>query len=268
MKITHKDLFDYIEKQFPLEFQEDYDNSGKQIAFNNELLKGILIAMDLSPAIITEAIENNCNCIITHHPIFFKPVKHISYADSVGSMIISCIKNTISVCAVHTNLDAVCWDLLAKTLGLTNIELMFPDKRYSGIGYGAIGEYTDCMPLSDVVKHVSHLLQSNTIIFYGNPEMKIKRVATLQGAGSRKINTIISNFNVNCIVTGDVGYHDAVFANNNDVAIIDIGHYASEKPLIDFLYTSVHNYLTNELRCTDIPLMLSRKEHNPMQCGK
>lgn len=267
MKITHKDLFDYLEKQFPLDFQEDYDNSGKQISFENEPLKGILIAMDVLPVIINEAIENNCNCIITHHPMFFKPVKHISYADSTGSMIISCIKNSISVCAVHTNADAVCWDLLAKTLGLSNIELMFPDKRFDGIGYGAMGEYTDYMPLSDLVKLVSQRLQSNSIIFYGNPERKIKRVATLQGSGSRKINTILSNFKVDCIITGDVGYHDAVFANNNDVAIIDTGHYVSEKPLIDFLYTSVHNYLTNELQCTDIPLMISKKEQNPMQCG-
>ncbi|MCX8122664.1 MAG: Nif3-like dinuclear metal center hexameric protein [Spirochaetes bacterium] len=268
MKITHKELFDYLEKQFPLQFQEDYDNSGKQISFENETVNGILISMDVSPAIISEAIEHNCNCIITHHPMLFKPVKHICDYDCIGEMIISCIKNTISVYAAHTNADAVCWDLLAKSLELHNIELMFADRRFNNIGYGAIGEYSNYMQLTDVVYHTSQCLRTKPIIYYGNPTKKIKRVAALQGAGSRKINTIIANFSVDCIITGDVGYHDAVFANNNGVAIIDTGHYASEKPLIDFLYSILHNYLTNEVNCNDIPLMISQKEYNPMQCGK
>ncbi|MEJ5363382.1 MAG: Nif3-like dinuclear metal center hexameric protein [Spirochaetota bacterium] len=262
-----KDLFDYLEKVFPLEYQEEYDNSGRQILFDNKSVKGILVAMDVSPVVIDEACENNCNCIITHHPIFFKPIKNISLSNSAGKMVIACIQHEISVYAVHTNADAVCWDLLAKSLELNNIELLFRDKRFNEIGYGATGNYENDMTLSDVLKKISQCLHSNSIIYYGDSGKRIKKVACLQGAGSRKISAVISHGSVDCIITGDVGYHDAVLANNNGVAVIDIGHYISEKPIIDFLYQTVYNYLTKEIHCNDIPLMISKKEHNPMKCG-
>lgn len=268
MRCTQNDLFVYLEKVFPLEYQEDYDNSGRQISFDDEAVTGILVAMDISPVVITEAHDNNCNCIITHHPIFFRPVKTISMKSINGLMTITCIRHAISVYAAHTNADAVCWDLLAKSLELGNIELLFPDKRFDGVGYGALGEYAEDMTLSDMLNKVSKNLQSDSIIYYGNDGKRIKKVACLQGAGSRRINAVISHGLVDCIITGDVGYHDAVSANNNGVAVIDIGHYASEKPIIDFLYQTVYNYLTNEMQCNDIPLMISKKETNPMKCGR
>jgi len=267
MHITQHELFSYLEKVFPLEYQEDNDNSGRQISFDNQTITGIIVAMDISPVVISEACENNCNCIITHHPIFFKPVKNISETSITGSMVIACIQHAISVYAAHTNADAVCWDLLAKSLELNNIELLFPDKRFNGIGYGAVGIYDNDMILSDLLKKISQILQSNSIIYYGDDSKRIKKVACLQGAGSRKINAVAGLGSVDCIITGDVGYHDAVSANNNGVAVIDIGHYASEKPILDFLYQTVYNYLTNEIHCYDIPLMISKKEQNPMKCG-
>lgn len=267
MPIIHSNLFSYLEKVFPLEYQEDYDNSGRQISFDNETIKGIIVAMDISPVVITEARDNKCNCIITHHPLFFKPVKNITEKTITGSMVIACIQHAISVYAAHTNADAVCWDLLAKSLELNSIELLFPDRRFHGVGYGAIGVYDNDMTLSDLLKKVSQILKSNSIIYYGNESKHIKKVACLQGSGAGKINAVISYGLVDCIITGDVGYHYAVSANNNDVAIIDIGHYLSEKPIIEFLYQTVYNYLTNEMLCNDIPLMISKKEQNPMKCG-
>ncbi len=267
MYIAHKDLFAYMEKVIPLEYQEEFDNSGRQISFDNENIKGILVAMDISPVVINEARDNNCNCIITHHPLFFKPVKNISDYSVAGSMVIACIQQGISVYAAHTNADAVCWDLLAKSLGLNNIELVFPDKRFSGIGYGAIGNYQNAMLLSDLLESISKSLQSKSIVYYGDSGKHIKKVACLQGAGSRKISAVIAHGSIDCIITGDVGYHDAILANNNGVIVVDIGHYASEKPIIDFLYQTVYNYLTNEMQCSDIPLMISKKEYNPMKCG-
>lgn len=262
-----KGLFDYLEKVFPLEYQEEYDNSGRQISFDNKPIKGILVAMDVSPVVTNEAHENNCNCIITHHPIFFKPIKNILDGNSIGQMIMACIQHEISVYAAHTNADAVCWDLLAKSLDLKNIALLFPDKCFNGIGYGAVGDYENDITVSEMLKKISQRFQTNSMIYYGDSGKPIKKVACLQGAGSRKINAVISHGSVDCIITGDVGYHDAIFANNNGVAVIDIGHYISEKPIIDFLYQTVYNYLTKEIHCNDIPLMISKKEHNPMKCG-
>lgn len=265
--MRQRDLYDFLENLFPLNYQEEYDNSGQQISLENEYITGILIAMDSSPSIIREAVENNCNVIITHHPLFFRPVDSVCSNTLTGSMIITCIQHSISVYSVHTNMDAVCWDLMAKTLQLNEIQLMFPDKRFDSIGYGAIGSFTEYMSLEQALNIIACRLHTKAIIRYGSKDKKIRTLATLNGAGSKKIIPIINNFKVDAIITGDVTYHDAVFANACDVVILDIGHYATEKPLIDFLYNTIHNVLTNEKQYSGIRVMVSEREQNPMQYG-
>ena len=267
MNIPHKQLFDFLDKEFPLMYQEEYDNSGRQIAFDESNITGILIAMDVAPQIIDEAIEKKCNCIITHHPMFFRSLKNITISSVHGLMTIRLIQSTISVYAVHTNLDALCWDILAKTIRLTDIKMLFPDKRFNGIGFGAIGCMPDEILLSQFIEQLQHELKTMAIIHYGNLGKKIKTIAAFNGSGSKKISAIIQSYPVNCIVTGDVGYHDAVYANNHDVAVIDIGHYNSEKPLLHFLHSKLYNYLTNAMHCNDVRLIISEKEQNPMHCG-
>ena len=65
------ELIHFFEKEYPLQLQEDYDNCGLQIGDTSLSIRGILVSLDCSEAVVTEAIEHNCNLIICHHPLSF-----------------------------------------------------------------------------------------------------------------------------------------------------------------------------------------------------
>ena len=72
-----KELFNYLDTRFPPFIQENYDNSGKQVSFGNEEINGILLALDISEDVIDELEQRKYNVLVTHHPLLFKPLKHI-----------------------------------------------------------------------------------------------------------------------------------------------------------------------------------------------
>ncbi|MGC8791624.1 MAG: Nif3-like dinuclear metal center hexameric protein, partial [Desulfurella sp.] len=63
------EVIEALESYFPLSFQESWDNSGFQVLFKHDILSGILLSLDIRKETVEEAKENNCNLIISHHPL-------------------------------------------------------------------------------------------------------------------------------------------------------------------------------------------------------
>ena len=127
MKVT--ELIKFIEQLYPLAFQETYDNSGSQVLFPDEEIKGVLLCLDVTEAVLAEAIKNNCNLIISHHPALFRSVKNISPQNIQGRIIIEAVQNNISLYAIHTNFDASIDGtnkILVDLLQLKNTEILEP----------------------------------------------------------------------------------------------------------------------------------------------
>ena len=73
-----KDIANALEMFAPLPLQDDFDNSGLQIGLTDAEVAGVLLCLDVTEAIVDEAIASGCNLIISHHPIIFKPLKRIT----------------------------------------------------------------------------------------------------------------------------------------------------------------------------------------------
>lgn len=118
-----------LETWAPLAFQEDYDNSGLIIGDPEQVINRILICLDVSPDVIDEALEKQCNLIISHHPLIFQGIKRITTIQPSSEMIVTLIKNNIAVYAMHTNLDNS-FDginaLLGKKIGLSGMKILSP----------------------------------------------------------------------------------------------------------------------------------------------
>jgi dinuclear metal center YbgI/SA1388 family protein len=165
MKIAS--LVEILEDFAPLSLQESYDNSGLIIGNPGEEVKNALICLDITEEIIDEAIENDFEMIISHHPIIFKGVLKINQKNSVERIIVKAIKNNIAIYAIHTNADNVLAGvngLIAEKLGLINTSVLDAKKhlfrklvtfcpndsvnevRNSLIesGAGQIGDYDSC----------------------------------------------------------------------------------------------------------------------------
>ena len=94
MKI--KEITSFLEGLAPLSSQESYDNSGLIVGHPNDEITKALIALDCTEEIVDEAIANNCNLIISHHPIVFKGLKKLNGKNYVERTVIKAIKNDIA----------------------------------------------------------------------------------------------------------------------------------------------------------------------------
>ena len=167
MPTTVADLARVLEAAAPLAYQESYDNAGLQCGDPRAEVKGVLIALDCTPAVVDEAIRRGCNVVVAHHPVVFKPLKRLTGANEVEQTIIKAIKNDVAIYAAHTNLDNVLAGVnrkLAEKLGLEKLRILDPKggllaklvvytppeytdqvlKALYAAGAGQIGKYNDC----------------------------------------------------------------------------------------------------------------------------
>jgi len=129
MKI--KEITNYLESVAPLHYQESYDNAGLLVGDASREIDAALITLDCTEEVVEEAIENNCNLIIAHHPIIFSGLKNITGQNYVERTIIKAIKNDIAIYAIHTNLDNIKTGVSAKIaeiLGVENCKILSPKK--------------------------------------------------------------------------------------------------------------------------------------------
>ena len=68
-----------LEKNFPKNLAEEWDNVGLLIGDNKREIKKIQISLDATERVIDKAIENNIDMIVTHHPMIFRGIKNIDY---------------------------------------------------------------------------------------------------------------------------------------------------------------------------------------------
>ncbi len=167
MKVTVNDICQALEELAPLALQESYDNAGLQIGNRSNELSGILLCIDITEDVVNEAIDNNCNMIVAHHPLIFRGLKSITGENLVERCVLSAIKNDIAIYACHTNLDSVsegvsmrmankiglekCNILKAKTESLLKLVTFIPEGHVNKVreacfaaGAGHIGNYSNC----------------------------------------------------------------------------------------------------------------------------
>ncbi|MDR0429292.1 MAG: Nif3-like dinuclear metal center hexameric protein [Tannerellaceae bacterium] len=126
------DIIKEIEKHAPLPLQEGFDNAGIQVGDVNQPATGALLCLDVTEAVIDEAVSLGCNLIISHHPLAFKPFKSLTGSNYVERCMMKACKHDMVIYAAHTNLDNVVGGVnyrIAERIGLQNIRILSPQKN-------------------------------------------------------------------------------------------------------------------------------------------
>jgi len=254
MKI--KELQNVIEKRCPLSLQEEWDNSGIQIFAGKDDIKTVMTAMEITTKVIDEAIGEGADIIITHHPLFFSPVKRVDCNDVTGNLAIRLIRAGISVYSVHTPFDKCDGgnnDYLAGMLHLLNIRRMETDSS----GYCREGTIDGDCNISEYAQQICKWLSldRNEIRICGDSEAAVHKVGLCTGAGSEFIYAA-KEAGCDLFVTGDVKYHTAQTAKEMKLNLLDIGHYGSEK----IFAANMASYLREN---TDLEIITSKENINP-----
>ncbi len=113
----------------PLPLQEGYDNAGLQIGLTDAEVTGVLLCLDVTEAVIDEAVASGCNLIVSHHPLVFSPLKKITGRSYVERCVMKAIRNGVAVYSSHTNMDSAKGGVnyrIAEVLGLENVRTLVP----------------------------------------------------------------------------------------------------------------------------------------------
>ena len=128
MKIA--EITDFIETIAPLAMQESYDNAGLIVGDRKAEATGALVCLDVTEAVVDEAISLGFNLIIAHHPFVFGGLKKFSGGSAVERTLIKAIKNDVAVYAAHTNLDNMLQNgvnsRIANKIGLKDTKILAP----------------------------------------------------------------------------------------------------------------------------------------------
>lgn len=230
-----KEVYQLLNNFADYSLQAHFDNSGLNVGNPDDIVKKVLIAVDVSLEVIDEALEKGCNLIITHHPIIFSPMKSILESNYVGKVVIKAIKNSISLISCHTNMD-LCEgginDSLCNLLGGKNARRIVEDP------YACIFDIAETDVLN-YAKYVSEKLDDDRVCTIGNG--RFSTVAVVGGAGG-DYNLIDYCINNNIVlVTSEIKHHSARMIEDRHGKLITVGHFTSERIFISIVKNILEN---------------------------
>lgn len=256
MKI--KDIAACIEEIAPLNYAEDFDNVGLLVGDFNTEVTGVLVTLDTLETVVDEAIDNNCNLIVSFHPILFSGLKKLNGKNYVERAVIKAIKNNIAIYAMHTALDNSFQGVNAKMceiLGLNNKKILIPQKNtlkklttYAPIaaaekvrqalfnaGAGTVGNYDHCS--FNAEGYGTFKGNENSNLVYGEKGKLHQENETLIGVifEKHKERNILSAL-FESHPYEEVAYEIVSLENTNkEIGLGMIGELAEEKSETDFL---------------------------------
>ncbi len=229
---TIHDLVVWLDDTFRPELQEDYDNAGFLLGDSQQPYRGALVALDLTPSVVDEAIALGLNLIVTHHPFIFSGLRRITDGNETGRMVLALAQHRIAVYAAHTNLDNLPWGVngaLAERLNLHDCRILSP--LGADTGAGMAGLLPDPLPAEAFLQKVKEILGIPTLRTSGfkiqNSEFKIQKIALCGGSGSHFIPDAIAA-GADLYLTADLKYHDFQRAEGR-IILVDAGHYETEQ---------------------------------------
>lgn len=229
MTIKVSEIYDFLKTISPLELQMDFDNSGIQVGSLCQEVNKVLVALDITNAVIDEAIALGAELIVSHHPLIFGGLNNVT-AEGKGAKTLRLAQANISAISMHTNLDIAPGgvnDVLIELLGAKSEDGLDTENC------GRVGELPESMEFMDFAKICRDRLNVQGLRYYsaGKP---VKRLAVMGGSGGDEIQAAFEK-GCDTYVTADVKYHQFLLAEELGINLIDADHFCTENPIVPVL---------------------------------
>lgn len=222
------DILNVLEEAAPSRLAASYDNVGFIVGHKDKEVKKVMVALDITGAVIDEAVAAGAELIVSHHPIIFGSVSTVTDCDVTGSLLLKLIENGISAICMHTNLDSAAGgvnDVLASALGICDTKPVEPqeDGTVGGGRYGTLGKSEE---LSAFLSKVCAALKTRGVKYH-DAGKTVVRVAVGGGSCGEYIKTAHS-LGCDTVVTADIKHNQFLEAKELGINAIDAGHFATE----------------------------------------
>ena len=253
------DLVRQLDSFWPPSGAEQWDNPGLAFGDSELVVRRVLLTVDVTPEVITEAVTKNVQLILSHHPSMFRPISSLTGASASSKTVLAAVSANVALYSAHTNADHVTGGVsesLAEHLGLVELFPLDPISHH-----GRIGILPTPLPLRDFANGVRARLPKSIrgVAVQGNPDQVIRTVAVLAGAGDSFLDQVLSTQS-DAYVTSDLRHHPALdfsvmsAGRARPIALLEISHFEAEAvwvsrqvdklgkliPQIDFIASSIN----------------------------
>ena len=231
--MTIADLYKILENNAPRALSAEWDNDGLACCADpDKKVSRVLIALDATEQVVNKAVDEKFDVLLTHHPLLFRGLKELTPAQTVPRKLLKLALGGVSALSFHTRLDAAkdgVNDILAGLLGLTDVRPFAPEGETP---CGRIGKLPAPVDIAAFSHTVCHLLDAPAVNVIGKG--KVQTVAVLGGEGGDFADAARAA-GAELFLAGRIGYHRMLDAAEDGLAVMEAGHFYTERPVLSYL---------------------------------
>lgn len=234
--VTVQDVFSFLNTQAPVQYKMDFDNVGLLAGDPQAFVQCVLTALDITDEVIEEAAEIGAQLIVSHHPLIFTPLKHITADDRVGRKILRLAANGLSAVCMHTNLDIAeggVNDALMAALDADVTGILEPTGTGADgqpLGCGRVGTLRESMAFHAFLQFTASRLHTNGLRYCASGK-PVKHIAVCGGSGGDMLE-LAAALGCDTFVTADIKYDRFLAAKELGINLIDADHFCTENVVI------------------------------------
>lgn len=256
-------LVEFLEKIFPLELAESWDNVGLLVGDRRREIKRVLTCLTIDRAVVDEAVATDVDCVVSHHPFPFRAAKRWTFDTTDGEILSKLMGARIAVYSPHTAHDSAFFGInrqLAAGLGLLDVRPLIPgtipasrealdglepsvadevaqDFPMKGakspddaplLGTGRIGRCEKPTTFAALIEQVKDMLQIPALLAVGDDKKPIRNVAIGCGAADDFVGNAV-DAGADALLLGEARFHACLEARARGIGLILAGHYATER---------------------------------------
>ena len=224
--MTLQDIYAKLDALSPFELQEKWDNSGLIAGDPMQEITTAVLSIDVDEPLLESLDEGTL--LITHHPLIFGGLDALDYTQYPAKLLRTMVRKNIANIAMHTNFDQTHLNrwVASEILGAQN-----------PVTEGFVTYYDTDVAFERFALDVQERFSLPHLKAVRCHE-RIRRVALVTGSGA----SLMREIDADCLLTGDVKYHDAMAAKTIGLSMIDIGHFESERFFPDVLAPHLKNF--------------------------
>jgi dinuclear metal center YbgI/SA1388 family protein len=226
--------------RYPPRTAQPWDAVGLVAGDPAQPVRRVMFAVDPVAAVSDEAIAWGADLLVTHHPLFLRPVSGFAATTFKGAVLHRLVRAGVALWTGHTNADVASGgvtDALAEAIGLVDLTplVVLPDEPG---GLGRVGLLPAALRLDEFAARVAAAIPATAqgVRYAGDPGLVVRRVAVLAGAGDSELDAVRAA-DVDAYVTSDLRHHPAseareraLFEGRGAPALVDTAHFAAEWP--------------------------------------
>lgn len=229
---TVKEIYTLLDRKAPFRYQMGFDNAGFLVGRGGAEVTKVLVALDITPEVINEAVEMGAQLIVAHHPVIWGQIGQVTDETSTGRKLLALIEHGIAAICAHTNLDAAEGGVnseLARRMGLENpvpLEVDGEDENGVPYGIGRVGTLPAPMTLADFAAYTKKALdlEGVRVLDAGVPVSKV----AVGGGACGSMLPLVKAQGCDTFVTSDLKHDLYLEAKDMGINLLDAGHYSTE----------------------------------------